>query len=308
MARNITLKTDKLPVRKSFGVVEKFNPYHDERGRFSTANAGISFTYRTKDPKKQHWADRAIERETERTKDWDKPKKNYDKHGFADYDDADYHDLYNGKGYFKQQQLDAKQLKACQNYVDPDTEPGSLHSHAQNLNHKMVGDKPLTGKYADTHDGMMSAMHNMGHNVKLTRYDHDGMINSMLKALGVGDNYEDLTDDQLQKALVGRELKENKMISTSYNNFKNTPQATKETFTSRAIRIIYLTKAGTQVVMPGIGAAGDLGEVVLAPTNGKSNKPGKILSVRRTGEKARRQGDPVWLKTQERLEIVVELP
>lgn len=55
--------------------VEKFNPYHDERGRFSTAGAGISFTYRTKDPKKQHWADRAIERETERTKDWDKPKK-----------------------------------------------------------------------------------------------------------------------------------------------------------------------------------------------------------------------------------------
>ena len=46
--------------------VEKFNPYHDQRGRFATANAATSFTYRTKDPGKQHWADNAIAREKER--------------------------------------------------------------------------------------------------------------------------------------------------------------------------------------------------------------------------------------------------
>ena len=46
--------------------VEKFNPYHDERGRFSQANAATLFTYRTKDPDKQHWADNAIAREKER--------------------------------------------------------------------------------------------------------------------------------------------------------------------------------------------------------------------------------------------------
>jgi hypothetical protein len=50
--------------------IEKFNPFHDELGRFSTANAGISFTTRTKDPSKQHWANMAIAREKERTKDW----------------------------------------------------------------------------------------------------------------------------------------------------------------------------------------------------------------------------------------------
>lgn len=46
--------------------VEKFNPYHDERGRFSQANSATLFTYRTKDPAKQHWADNAIAREKER--------------------------------------------------------------------------------------------------------------------------------------------------------------------------------------------------------------------------------------------------
>lgn len=46
--------------------VEKFNPYHDRLGRFATSNSHTSFTIRTKDPKKQHWADRAIEREKAR--------------------------------------------------------------------------------------------------------------------------------------------------------------------------------------------------------------------------------------------------
>lgn len=46
--------------------VEKFNPYHDSRGRFSTANSAASFTHRTRDPSKQHWADAAIAREKDR--------------------------------------------------------------------------------------------------------------------------------------------------------------------------------------------------------------------------------------------------
>lgn len=46
--------------------VEKFNPYHDERGRFATANGYASFTIRTKDPSKQHMANAAIAREKER--------------------------------------------------------------------------------------------------------------------------------------------------------------------------------------------------------------------------------------------------
>lgn len=46
--------------------VEKFNPYHDERGRFASASGYSSFTFRTKDPAKQHMADMAVAREKER--------------------------------------------------------------------------------------------------------------------------------------------------------------------------------------------------------------------------------------------------
>lgn len=46
--------------------VKKFNPYHDSKGRFASANGYASFTYRTKDPAKQHMADMAAAREKER--------------------------------------------------------------------------------------------------------------------------------------------------------------------------------------------------------------------------------------------------
>lgn len=46
--------------------IDKFNPYHDARGRFASANSATSFTTRTKDPNKQHLADAARAREKER--------------------------------------------------------------------------------------------------------------------------------------------------------------------------------------------------------------------------------------------------
>lgn len=53
-------------VAKTFDEVLKFNPYHDSRGRFASANSATSFTRYTKDPSKQHLADRAAAREKER--------------------------------------------------------------------------------------------------------------------------------------------------------------------------------------------------------------------------------------------------
>lgn len=49
--------------------IEKFNPYHDSKGRFTTAGGATVFTWRTKDPSKQHMADAAIAREKERHKE-----------------------------------------------------------------------------------------------------------------------------------------------------------------------------------------------------------------------------------------------
>ena len=284
--------------------VEKFNPYHDRIGRFTDPYHFVSFTSHTRDPNKQHWANMAAARHQQ----WQaaqKPKKSYDRLGFADHDDADFHQLYNGRQYYQQQKLDAKQQKAAANYLESNTEPGSLYSHSQNMNYMMATGQQLTGKYKQTYDGIMSAMHNIGYNVTLTRYDHAGMVNGLLQAAGAGSNYEKLSQAQIKKALVGKVMGETKFLSTSYNGFKNAPQSTKQIFDSRAVKINYKVKANTQAMMPGKGSGGDFGEIVLAPTNGKSNPGGKITDVRLTGQMVRRQGTQSY--NQPRIEIDIEI-
>lgn len=234
-----------------------------------------------------------------------KPQKNYDRLGFADHDDADYHQLYNGRQYYQQQKLTSAQLKAAGSYLESQPEPGSLYSHSQNLNYQMVNGQKLTGKYKQTHDGIMSSMHNIGYNVTLTRYDHDNMVNGLLKTVGAGSNYEKMTQAALRKALVGRTVNENKFLSASYNDFKNAPQSTKQIFDSRAVKINYKVKASTQAMMPGKGTGGDFGEIVLAPTNGKANRGGIITDVRLTGQMVRRKGTQTY--NQPRIEIDIEI-
>lgn len=57
---------DKQLVKKADEEIEKFNPYHDERGRFTTADSATLFTIRTKDPDKQYLANEGIRREQAR--------------------------------------------------------------------------------------------------------------------------------------------------------------------------------------------------------------------------------------------------
>lgn len=309
---------------KTFRSILKFNPFHDARGRFSDANGYASFTTQTRDPKKQHWADMAVERQKQRaaaagagagaadaadttdTTPTPQPRvKNYDRLGYADYDDADFHQLYNGRQYYQQQQFDATQKAAANSYLDATPEPYSLYSHSQNLNYQMATGQTLTGKYKQTHDGLMSAMHNIGYNVELTRYDHPDMVNSLLSSIGAGSNYEYMSQASLRSALVGRTVNEDKFLSTSYNGFSNAPQSTKQVFNSRAVKINYHARADVQAVMPGIGPGGDFGEIILAPTNGTANRGGTITDVRLTGQLVRRKGTQTY--DQPRIEIDIEI-
>lgn len=57
-----------LPVSKKFAEIIKFNPYHDRIGRFSSGGSAASFTFQTKDPSKQHWADNARIKEQNRVR------------------------------------------------------------------------------------------------------------------------------------------------------------------------------------------------------------------------------------------------
>ena len=317
------LPTEKSAVAKTFNEILKFNPYHDARGRFASSNGYASFTYA---PGKSKAHDLAIQRQLQRFQGGGasafqgpgkpqnmpqkpaappKPKRNFDKLGFADQDDADFHQLHSGAKYYQQQKLTAKQQASVTSYLEAHAEPGSLYSHSQNLNYQMAQGKTLTGKYKQTHDGVMSAMHNIGYNVNLTRYDHADMVNGLLKATGAGSNYEKMSVSKIKKALVGQTINENKFLSASYNDFKNAPAGSKQVFNSRAVKINYKAKADVKAMMPGKGPGGDLGEIILAPTNGTTNRGGKITDVRLTGQMVRRKGTQMY--NQPRIEIDIEI-
>lgn len=312
-------KAQREPVQKaesaarSFDEILKFNPYHDALGRFSSSGGATFMTVFTNSPAgqkaianikaKQMAAQQAAASATPPAPA--KPKVNYDSKGFADHDDADYHQLYNRKQYFQQQQLTAQQKKSADSYVDPNTEPGSLYNVAQNMNWSMVNGQKLSPKHQKVHDDMMDSMHNIGYNVNLTRYDHAGMVNSMLQGLGAGSDYTRMSQSQLKKALVGQSMGENKMISTTTNDFSNAPRNVQNLFRDRAVKINYKTKANVQGLLMPIGSGGDQGELVLAPTAGKGakNAAPRITDVRYTGKTVYRNKTG---RTYPQIEIDVE--
>ena len=115
----------------------------------------------------------------------------------------------------------------------------------------------------------------MGYNVNLTRYDRVDFMQN----LGVG-NFDSMSEAQLKSALIGAKYKDPAFGSYSYNNFKNAPAG--NPFTDKAVKITRRTKASTQVLMPGNGPGGALGEIVVAPNQGVH-----IVDVRFTGKRGR---------------------
>lgn len=319
-------------VAKTFDEILKFNPFHDALGRFASSKG---FKTYSANPKSKagamaigrsaaagHGKTMNVHRESKgeniaQNDHWLKtgqkpavpaaqmPKKNFDKRGFADYDDADFHQLGNRKAYYLKQNLTPAEQHASKLYMQATPQPGSLYSLSQNMNYKMSTGQKLSPQEQQVHDDLMGAMHNLGVNSKLTRYDHDTFLNDMLNAVGAGNDYMKLTDAQLQKALLGKNIQEDKFLSTSTNDFANAPGSSRSTFTTRPVKIIYKAKADVQGMMPGNGPGGDLGEVVLAPTNGKNNRGGTIVDIKFNGQRARRKGTQNFSLNQ--VEITIEI-
>lgn len=231
---------------------------------------------------------------------------------FKSVDNSPFHQLFNGQQYYASQNLTADQMNATIQYLRADKEPGSLYSVSQNLNMALMtaadnGVAPkLNANQAYTYRHLMGAMHNLGYNVNLSRYDHPAIVNRLLTQTGIKNaDFTRLSEKQLQKMLVGHTYGEEKFLSTSYNGFKNAPQSSKNTFMNRAVRIEYRAKASTQAMMPGNGPGGRLGEVLLAPSGGRKNM--KIVGVRYdTNVKVRQQGTN-YLSNQNQLVLTVEV-
>lgn len=233
---------------------------------------------------------------------------------FSDTDNAPFHDLYNGAQYYQQQNLTIDQVTATVQYLRDDREAGTQYSMSQNMNTLMQNNadagKAITdGMNANqrfTYRHLMAAMHNLGYNVNLTRYDHGNFVNKLLANAGFrGADFTKMSVAQIQQALVGSKYGEERFLSTSYNNFKNAPQSSKDTFMNRAVRIEYRAKASTQAMMPGNGPGGRIGEILLAPSGGRQNF--SVVGVREDSNVRVRQQGTSWLSNQRQLVITVEV-
>lgn len=203
---------------------------------------------------------------------------------FKDVDNADYHQLYNGRQYYQNQALSIDQRVAVMNYLSDKPEPGSMYSASQNLNHNLNNGVKLNANQQFMYNNLQSSMHNLGYNLKLQRYDHDDSLNELLKSTGLNVGYDTLTESQLKSALVGMSYKSNGFTSTSYNDFAKAGSSA-NTFSSRAIKFEYSAKAKAQGMMPGNGPGGNLGEIILSNTNNF-----KITDVKFDGRRARYKG------------------
>ncbi|MCC8043902.1 MAG: hypothetical protein LIP12_00180 [Clostridiales bacterium] len=202
-----------------------------------------------------------------------------DRMGFSDTDTADFHELYNGRNYYNQQNFDIDTEMALADYVNPNATAGSLYSPSQQLNYALKNGDTLTANQQFMLDSMQAGMHNIGYNVKLTRYARV----DFMQMLGVP-NFSNMSEAQLQKALVGTSYQERGFLSTSHNNFKNAPNGGAP-FTDKAVKVVYKAPANTQALMAPNGGGGQLGEVVI-----DSNRPNQwydITGVHFTGKRGR---------------------
>lgn len=217
---------------------------------------------------------------------------------FPDTDSADFHDLYNGREYYKKQALGIDTRMAVADYLNDQATAGSMYSPSQQLNYKMRQGLPLTANEQFMKDSLMDGMHNLGYNVNLTRYDR---VDSLAKFGLGGGKYQNYSEAQLKKMLVGSTFHDDAFTSTSYNNFKNAPSG--NVFTDKAVVFKYRAKASVQALMPGIGPGGDLGEMILAP-----GQKMRIADVKfSTNSSGRRIQGRSGARSYDRIEIYVDV-
>lgn len=211
--------------------------------------------------------------------------------------------------YFNKQTFSQQQQEAIDRYIDPNIEPWSLYSFSQNMNQAYMNGLPLTQIQKDTLDMLVSAMHNIGYNAELTRYDHANSVQILMKHAGITGSAANISVKKLQ-GLIGQTFTEKRILSTSVNSFKNAKDPS--AFTTRQYKYTIRAKASTQGFMPGISkipykyagtSTGDnFGEMLLSPSNTY-----KVVEIKYSGAKARPKGMPKTYLTKKQIEIVLEV-
>lgn len=111
---------------------------------------------------------------------------------------------------------DADVTQAIELYSSNTNPYGNGFSYAQNLNHNLANDLPLTATEQKIDTNLQKGMTAIGKDVQLARFCHD----NILQQLGISD-YSKLSDTELKQKLVGATFETTSYLSTSYNGTKS---------------------------------------------------------------------------------------
>ena len=240
-----------------------------------------------------------------------KPKVESTHNPFSDTDSAPFRYMSDNeeRTYYDKQNLSEHEKEAFALYTNPVQEPGSLYNFSQNMNYAYLNGLPMTSQQKDAFETITASMHNLGYNAELIRYDHYELVNRLMKQEGISGTASKMTPTKLKK-LIGVQYQDNRILSTSANNFKNSSDPS--TFTTRLFKFTYQAKAKTQAVMPGDisipgfkkgATTGDtFAELLLSPKNRYI-----IKEIRYSGAKARLKGHSKSDLTKKQIEIVIEV-
>lgn len=114
-----------------------------------------------------------------------------------------------------QAKYDINTRLAINQYIREDQQANGF-TLSQNLNHKLEDGTPLNATETYVAQRLDAAMHDIGKDTMLYRAAHK----DFLEALGV-QNYDRMTDAQLNAAVQGATYREKKFVSTAYDVSKN---------------------------------------------------------------------------------------
>lgn len=199
---------------KTFADILKFNPYHDERGRFTNADAATLFTIRTKDPDKQFLANEGIRREQARHEaDLNGPRMKAihdieDKIRHQDFEsaacvDKDGNVLFFKNGEQSQVEFTDEEQALCKDNTLTHNHPSSTMFSPQDINYWI--DHDLQEMRVTTREGISYSLAR-GENFTKAHGEAFSFLYAMSREIAKGDAHEELDNRGFRQKLSNGEI------------------------------------------------------------------------------------------------------
>ena len=213
-SKQATIRKGVLMKAMTFDEILKFNPYHDERGRFTTADSATLFTIRTKDPDKQFLANEGIRREQARHEaDLNGPRMKAihdieDKIRHQDYESAACVDKDGNVLFFKNGGLDHveftdEEQALCKDNTLTHNHPASTMFSPQDVKYWL--DHDMQEMRVTTREGISYSLAR-GENFTKAHGEAFSFLYAMSREIAKGDAHEELDNRGFRQKLSNGEI------------------------------------------------------------------------------------------------------